>query len=531
MRLFKNAPAAGVITWAVAAALVFSFAMVPTAGARSRRSGGGKLSARLAGRSLNMTFKSKIDGSLQPLLIKVPDGYTPEKKWPLLVTLHGLGAPPLLANEVTSMVQIGPYGRGPVWYTGIGAQDVFEAVDAAKKLFPIDEDRMYLCGFSMGGAGTFDIGLRYPDLWAACVPICGRCDDLNLVENGRHVGFWIHTGGQDDILPPVYSVKAYERSRSLGFERWRYSEHEKMDHSFDIDWKQVERWLSTQSKVSNPKHVSLTLKDLKANTAYWVEVTGLGRYGLHGRIDAGIAGQTINVKTNNISAYTLRLNNELVNLARKVEIRENDSTVFKGLLDGGRFDGGRKGKGGPVKRPGLCGPLWEIYGSPCILVYGTGGGNDSLVNAAKSCAEAFKDPQWMAKVSFKIIPDAALKSEELADNNLVLFGNASTNKILARISDKLPAQLRANTVIAGGKEYSGRNIGYVLIYPNPLNSEKYVAVFAGNTGEAINCFNRIWPQLTATPNAIDVGVFEVSEDDSVRWRLAGIFGTNWDWQY
>ncbi|UCG50101.1 MAG: hypothetical protein JSU94_09995 [Phycisphaerales bacterium] len=530
MRLFKQAAVARVTAWAVVPVLLWSVT-APSTAARNTRFARRKLSATLAGRNLNMTFKSKIDGSLQPLLIKVPNAYTPEKKWPLLVTLHGLGAPPLLANDVTSMVQIAPYGRGPVWYTGIGAQDVFEAVDAAKELFPIDEEKMYLCGFSMGGAGTFDLGLKYPDMWAACVPVCGRCNDVNLVQNAKHLAFWIHTGGQDDILPPVYSEEAYKRSRTLGFERWRYSEHEKMAHSFEIDWKKVEQWLSTQSRVANPKRVSFTLKDLKANTAYWVEVTGLNRYGSYGRIDAGIAGRTIKVKTNNISAYTLRLNNELVDLARQVEIRENDSTVFKGLLDGGRFDGGGKGKGGPVKRPGLCGPLWEIYSSPSILVYGTGGGNDSLVKAAKSCAEAFKDPQWMAKVSFKIIPDTALKGEEIANNNLVLFGNAGTNKILARISDRLPVRIRANTVVAGDKKYSGRNIGYVLIYPNPLNRDRYAAVFAGNTSDAINCFNRIWPQLTATPNGIDAGVFEISEDDSVRWRMAEIFGTNWDWQY
>ncbi|MHC4526668.1 MAG: hypothetical protein ACYS29_02225, partial [Planctomycetota bacterium] len=43
------------------------------------------------GGTLNLTFKSKIDGSLQSLLLKVPSGYTPKKSWPLLVTLHGLG--------------------------------------------------------------------------------------------------------------------------------------------------------------------------------------------------------------------------------------------------------------------------------------------------------------------------------------------------------------------------------------------------------------------------------------------------------
>ncbi len=78
------------------------------------------------------------------------------------------------------MLQIGPYGRGDQWYTGIGEKDVFECLEMAKKVFSVDEDRISLCGFSMGGVGTFKLGLRYPDIWAACVPVCGRCDELPL---------------------------------------------------------------------------------------------------------------------------------------------------------------------------------------------------------------------------------------------------------------------------------------------------------------------------------------------------------------
>ncbi|MCK5640794.1 MAG: hypothetical protein KAJ19_08355, partial [Gammaproteobacteria bacterium] len=154
------------------------------------------------GKVLHLTFKSEVDGSRQPFVAKIPKEYTPEKKWPLLVTLHGLGDGPILVPDIDSMVQIGPYGRGSVWYTGIGEKDVFECVKTAKRIFSIDESRVYLCGFSMGGAGTFNLGLRYPDKWAACVPVCGRSGDLALVENGRHLPFWIQTGKEDTVLPP-----------------------------------------------------------------------------------------------------------------------------------------------------------------------------------------------------------------------------------------------------------------------------------------------------------------------------------------
>lgn len=483
------------------------------------------------GRTLSMTFKSKIDGSVQPFLAKVPDGYSPEKKWPLLVTLHGLGDGPILAPDIESMVQIGPYGRGSVWYTGIGTQDVFECMETAKKVFSIDETKVYLCGFSMGGAGTFNLGLSYPDLWAACVPVCGRCDDVDLVENGRHLAFWVNTGSEDRVLPPIYSRRAFDRARKLGFLQWDYSEHQGMAHSFSIDWKGVEAWLLTKKAIANPKCVSLTVNDLSANRAYWIEITGLKKYGSIARIAVAIQGQKIEVTTANVSGYVLRLDNNLVDLNKEVEIQENGSTAFKGHLDGdGSFAKPQKRLGALLKRPGLCGPLWNIYSSSCVLVYGTNCDNDSLVEAAKRCAESFADPGWMPKISFRIVPDTGVTQQDIENNNLVLFGNVHTNSILAKISERLPVRMERNTIVGGGKEYSGENIGYLLIYPNPLNSRKYAAVFAGNTAETIDCFNNIWPRLNSGPKSIDVGIFEFNtKAGSVKWHFTKVFDTYWGW--
>ena len=99
--------------------------------------------------------------------------------------LHGLGDGPILAPGMSSMIQIGPFGRGDLWYKGLGEQDVLESLEIARNIFNIDNDRISLCGFSMGAIGTFGLGLKYPDLWAACVPVCGRCETPELLTNAR----------------------------------------------------------------------------------------------------------------------------------------------------------------------------------------------------------------------------------------------------------------------------------------------------------------------------------------------------------
>jgi len=484
------------------------------------------------GGTLNLTFKSKIDGSIQPLLVKIPKGYTPEKPWPLLVTLHGLGDGPILAPGVEAMVQIGPYGRGSVWYTGIGERDVFECIEMAKKLFSIDEDRLYLCGFSMGGMGTFDLGFRHPDVWAACVPVCGRCNSLDFVENARYLPFWVNTGSKDIVIPPKYSKAAYDRARQLGFSEWKYTEYENMGHGFSINWKGIEEWLLTKKRTVNPKRVSFHTKDIRYNHAYWLEVTEIKRYGKVARMNTEIDVQKINIKTENVSNYTLRLNENLINVTQRIQILENDIKIFDGFLKkDGCFVKTNKNKNVIFKRPGLSGPLWDIYSSFCLLVYGTNSKDKSLIKASKKCAESFSNPAWMSKVNYKIVPDKEVTEEDVAENNLVLFGNQETNRLLARMLNKLPIRMDGNSVLVRNIKYSGNNVGFVLIYPNPLNQEKYVAVFSGNTATAIDCFDKIWPQFISVPKDVDFGVFKLdSSKDSVSWCLKGIFGTNWDLQ-
>jgi len=481
-----------------------------------------------AGRVFQMTFKSRIDGSARPLLVKLPADYDQQKPWPLLVTLHGLGDGPILAEGFHSMVQIGPYGRGSVWYTGIGREDVFECIDLARQLFSIDADRIYLCGFSMGAMATFDLGLSYPDIWAACVPVCGRCDRPELIANATYLPFWINAGTRDTVVAPEDSRKAWHLARRLGLRQWRYPEHRNMGHSFDMDFGLVERWLAAKRKIPNPKKVTFRTFSLNASRAYWVEITAIQPYGSIARIEAEIHGARIDINTTNVANYTLNLNPELIDIRGTVQIRENGILIFDGLLpEDGRFVR-RTPPRGNVKRPGLCGPLWEIYTAACVLVYSSNGTDASLAHAARRCAQSFADPRWMDEVNFPIVADSEVTPRQLRENNVVLFGNSATNRLLAEIAETLPVQLTGNCVRLGRRMLRADRIGYVLIFPSPFNPRKYLAVFAGNTAESINCFHKLWPEFNSTPKDIDFGVFKLNEKTGrVQWLAKGLFDMNW----
>jgi pimeloyl-ACP methyl ester carboxylesterase len=275
------------------------------------------------------SFKSELDGSFQPLLMKIPPGYTTDKSWPLLVVLHGLGDVPIVVPSINSMIQIGPFGRGDLWYRGLGEKDVLECVYLAKKLFNVDPERIYLCGFSMGGAGTFELGLKHPDIWAACVPVCGALGDMELVENGGNLPFWIHTGGLDDVLPAEQSHAAYQKAVSLGFEHWKYTEHEEMGHSFHVDWSQVEKWLLNQRRVQRPAKIHFCSSE--PAKAYWLEIQGKLQDEISAKITLHVGEQLISITTANVSDYILHLHSAPIEPSKEVVVMENGKEVFRDL--------------------------------------------------------------------------------------------------------------------------------------------------------------------------------------------------------
>ena len=79
----------------------------------------------------------------------------------------------------------------------------------------VDKDRIYVMGLSMGGMGTFDMAVRYPDVFAAAVPICGTVNPVRL-KAARNVAFRLFHGDADDVVTPEGSRRAYRALKAVG---------------------------------------------------------------------------------------------------------------------------------------------------------------------------------------------------------------------------------------------------------------------------------------------------------------------------
>ena len=114
----------------------------------------------------------------------------------------------------------------------------------------IDTDRIYIMGLSMGGMGTFEMVCRFPDMFAAAIPICGGINPVRLQAPAKKVMFRIYHGDKDDVVPVENSRKAYRALKEYGGDV-EYIEFVGCNHgSWDPAFNQPDflSWLFAQKK-------------------------------------------------------------------------------------------------------------------------------------------------------------------------------------------------------------------------------------------------------------------------------------------
>ncbi len=190
-----------------------------------------------------------------------PASIKPEKKFPLILFLHGAGErgtdnrlqlkylPESMATRERQerypcfllAPQCRPNRRWVEvhWADGESTpmteqpspqlQMVIELIQKVLKAEPIAPDRIYLTGLSMGGYGTWELVCRHPDWFAAVAPICGGGDESaagRLVD----VPIWAFHGGADNVVPPIRSRRMVQAVREAGGNA-KYTEYPGVGHN------------------------------------------------------------------------------------------------------------------------------------------------------------------------------------------------------------------------------------------------------------------------------------------------------------
>ena len=199
------------------------------------------------------TYTMEETGETIPYALFVPSGYDPARPAPLMVSLHGAGrqydwlmnyAGLLDTAEHHGYVVVTPLGytrRGGYGYRGDSERDrraerdVMNVLRLVTDELAIDQDRVYLWGHSMGGAGTYYLASRYPDVWAGLAAVAGGSMTADYVDADAigHIPFLVIQGSEDRVVPAARARESVAKMRELGMQHL-YIEIPGGDHSLFI---------------------------------------------------------------------------------------------------------------------------------------------------------------------------------------------------------------------------------------------------------------------------------------------------------
>lgn len=126
---------------------------------------------------------------------------------------------------------------------------IVKLINQLTRELPIDKSRIYVLGFSMGGAGTWDIITRHPDLFAAAVPMSGQNDTATAAKI-THIPVWAFHGKKDDIAPARLNEEMRDAINKSGG-NCRLTIFDNLEHSCEkqaIKYSGLIDWLYTQKK-------------------------------------------------------------------------------------------------------------------------------------------------------------------------------------------------------------------------------------------------------------------------------------------
>ena len=531
-------------------------------------------------------YRSKIDGSVQPYGLVIPATYQPGSayKHRLDLWFHGRGEKLTELSFISGrMRQIGdfappdtfvlhPYGRYCNANRFAGEVDTFEALAHARKFYPIDENRLSVRGFSMGGAACWQFAVHSAGMWAAAAPGAGfteTTDFLRLPRERIQPASWerklwrlydsmdyainlyqcptvAYSGEIDgqkqaaDVMAKALAKEGIELTHIIGPKTGHaYQPQAKAEVSRRIDA------IMDRGRDPLPSKIHFTTWTLRYNEMLWVTIDALGQHWERARVDAEIVGRNaVNLKTENVQALTLSMAPGLcpLDVTQKPTVTLDGQSIEAPAVGSDRSwtahfrkDDSKWQLVGAArdnvlaKRHGLQGPIDDAFMDSFVMVRPTGkAAHPAIENwVEKEMAHAIEHWRRQFRGVARVVADDKLDDAEIARSNLVLWGDPTSNKVLARIADKLPISWSADQIQVGAQTFAAANHVPLLIYPNPLNPNRYVVLNSGFTFRENDYLNN----ARQSPKLPDIAVVDVSVPASSRTpgkiAAAGFFDEFW----
>lgn len=493
-------------------------------------------------------YVSRLDDSVQPYGLVVPKSYTEagSRKYRLDLWFHGRGETLSEVNFLRDReknvgtfaprdtIVLHPYGRYCNANKFAGEIDVFEALDSVRRRYRIDEDRIVVRGFSMGGASTWHLAVHFPSNWAAANPGAGFAETPRFAEVFHKVTLtptWWETklyhlydctdwadnlrlcptvaySGEIDSQKQAADVMA-EALKKEGLDLVHVI-GPKTKHSYHPQARdEVERRISAlaaKGRERFPETVHFTTYTLRYNRCAWITVDALERHWERARIEAHRnADRSFTVRAENVKAFTIDVppgapvkvqimrlgqnrageTSQTVAATHAMSQSVNGNASF--VLEDGRWVEGPLPDSALRKKHGLQGPIDDAFMDAFLFVRPTGKTASPEVGAwvQNEMKRAITEWRRQFRGQPRVKDDKDVTPNDIDSMNLILWGDLSpnsANSLIAKIADKLPIRGEGSElVVDSGRRFDAAHHVPILIYPNPLNPKRYVVLNSGFT--------------------------------------------------
>ncbi len=530
------------------------------------------------------TFLSDIDGSVQyyavqPALPVTDKNQEKFKDGPaLFLTLHGAGVEGVGQAAAYGRKEgghiVAPTNRRPYGFDweDWGRLDALEVLDHARKELKTDPRRTYLTGHSMGGHGTWHVGVTFPDRFAAIAPSAGwisfatyaggtkrpdnptpmqallyrgglASETLALEHNYANQGVYVLHGDADDN---VSVGQAREMRKQLGAFHPDFAYHEQpgAGHWWGnacVDWPPLFEFLLDHKRpdlATLPPVHFVTASPSVSAVCHWAtveaQIKAFEPSTLALKCDADkhrFAGTTKNIARLSLDltalkpAKTLQLELD----GQKIDdVPWPEKTARLWLRgDGDKWVVSSAPAAG-TKNPQCGGPFKEAFRNRMIFVYGTKGTKEENAWAfakARYDAETF---WYRGNGSIDVMADVNFDPKQEPNRNAIIYGHAESNAAWEALLGNSPVQVKRGEVTVGDKKISGDDLACLFVRPRPGSDKASVGVVSGSGLPGSRLTDRLpyFVSGVAYPDCIVLGTETLTKGvEGV--RAAGFFGNDW----
>ena len=536
-------------------------------------------------------YRSKIDGSVQPYGLVIPDDYdfkdtdllNSRDIYRLDVWWHGRYENNLELSFIAErqrsrgefsqpgVITVHPFGRFSNANKFAGEIDTFEVIYHVKNNYRIDDHRIVARGFSMGGAACWQFATHYPTYFVAAAPGAGFAETKEFLggfQNEKVKPEWweqklwrmydaTEYAGNLFNIPTIAYSGENDRQKQAADIMTKYAKVAGVEfphvigkgvgHNYTNDAKkEINEWIDIQvraPKIGDRDQIRFTTYTLKYNTLGWVKILGLEKHWEKAYIEAIDSGGTFTFKTSGITKFWMgnrrwpqphELNKVIIDgqemPALKATFQSAGDKVNPAMYGrvfetyrkvDGKWVAGKTPEVGLAKSPGLQGPIDDAFMDSFLMVSPTGKPMNEKLGTWVETEMKHSTKHWRQQFrgDAPIKKDSEITDDDIKNNNLILWGDAKSNAILAKIKDKLPLM-----------DTFGDTTIPTVIYPNPLNPNKYVVLNSGFTYREYDYLNNA-RQVSKLP---DYAVIDVSTPANSRFPgkivRAGFFDELWKLQ-